>query len=196
MDGAGALDGEVTALIWRERSPELRAWCLARWAEGPGYAALAREGVEYPGAAAEVLESLSRAGRVVRLAALAPFLDYASIEAVLRVAARPFDVDDRRVLVAHTHLLPAGERREGPYRSVHRSRRAPLQPVQPALDLWGCLAEAYTGPGAPGLTKEEEAWAVLLEARIEGADDEPWEQEAMERLLRLLRPATPRPTRG
>jgi hypothetical protein len=198
FENGGSMESAVTALIWREPSRELHAWCLSRWANDASHADMLRDVEKHPEAKGAVVEAISRAGRVFPLTAMSTLLHHSHLDTVLRIARRPFDVADRRILVSLTGLT-AFESGRG------RPRLAWIGDA-----LWRCLHEAYSSQDASTLTGEEKTWVAILEEEIaapaaaptdesEGEDYEDYEdpsdgREDMRRLLRVLTSAIDQPT--
>ncbi len=183
LQNGGPMERTVAALVWREPSRELRAWCLQRWANDRSYADMLRDVEAWPESAGEVLEALSLAGRLFRLTELSALLDDRHLDTALRIARRPFDVADRRILVARSGLLALA--RDG---ADGRSWREHLGSGWLGAALRRCLHEAYSSHDAPALTEEEKTWVPILEAQIatleaaplEAAPEEDHEDEDMD----------------
>jgi hypothetical protein len=176
---------------------KVRAWCLQRWANDPSHADMIRDVGKYPEPTGAVLEALALAGRSFRLTEMSTLLDHRHLDAVLRIARRPFDVTDRRILVSLTGFLAPG-RDAGPDGADGRSWRRPPRVGRIGKALWGCLREAYLAHDAPELTEEEKTWASVLREQIAAreatgtapvsaaADEEMGSAYDMRRLLSLL----------
>lgn len=196
VQNGAPIDEEVGCLVWAEPSPDLQAWCLRRWAEGPDPRAMLRAAQEHRPAVRQVLDALSRAGRSLQLAEVWPLLDDYNVEPALKLVRGPFDAVDRARLVSLTGLLlppsapprsPGAPRRAGAHRPIGRQ-------------LWRCLESAYSGLEASALTDRERAWASLLEEQAKAPEQSPRSgrprrgaaprsrSDDARRLLGLLRP--------
>ena len=169
VQAGGPIGEDVASVIWAESSPDLRAWCLREWAEGPDHPAMLRAAQEHPTAVGQVLAALFRTGRSFRLEEVWPLLDDCDVEAALRLVRGPFDAIDRARLVSLTGLLlppsapsgsPGAPRRGGPRKRIGEQ-------------LWRCLESAYSGIDEHSLTDRERAWASLFEKQVEASGQSP-----------------------
>lgn len=154
---AEPMDAPMIAALESEPSPELRAWCLSRWAERPDHPRMLHLARAQPLAAGEVLDALFQAKRSFPLADLSPLLAHCPVDAVLRLARGPFDAADRRLLVSLTGLLPKDRANQG----------------WMGQELRRCLQAAYAETANLMLTDEERSWPAILEERLTAAAAEP-----------------------
>lgn len=196
LQSGGSMEPSVTAFLWDEPSRELCAACLRRWANDPGHAEMLREVGRRPGAAGAVLEALTLAGRSFRLTEMSALLDDRHLDAALRIARRPFDATDRRILVSLTGLVGLGHD-AGPEGADTRPWHDSPRIGWIGEGLWRCLREAYSCCDALALTEEEKNWASVLGKQIAAGEaaapaeedeeiDPAYELDEMRQLLDLL----------